>query len=149
MGAVKVKRVVMNTNVLVSALLFGGVPGKLVVLWKEGAIQPLASKDIIEEYLRVLSYPKFSLTVMEIDYLFTWEILPWFEVISVKTGAPFVPDDPSDDTFLWCALQGKAEAIISGDEHLLSLGSSPVPVLTVHKYLKELGKSQRGKGLYS
>lgn len=142
MGAVKVKRVVMDTNVLVSALLFGGVPGKLVTLWKEETIQPLSSKDIIEEYLHVLSYPKFSLTESEIDYLFTREILPWFAVISVKTGAPFVPHDPSDNKFLWCALQGKAEAIISGDEHLLSLASSPIPVLTVHKFLKELGKSQ-------
>ena len=139
----------MDTNVLVSALLFGGVPGELVTLWKEGATQPLASKEIIEECLRVFSCPKFSLTQLEIDYLFTWELLPWFEVITVKTGAPFVPHDPSDNKFLWCALEGKADAIISGDEHLLSLPSSPVPVLTVHNYLKELGKSRKDQGPHS
>ena len=132
------KRVVMDTNVLVSALLFGGVPGKLVTLWKEDTVHPLCSKEIIEEYLRVLSYPKFNLTESEINYLFTREILPWFEVISVKTGSSLLPHDPSGNKFLWCALRGKAEAIISGDEHLLSLTSSPIPVLTVYRFLKGL-----------
>lgn len=132
----------MDTNVLVSALLFGGVPGRLVTLWKKGAIHPLCSRDIVEEYLRVLSYPKFGLTESEIDYLFKREILPWFEVIPVKKGPQFVLHDPSDNKFLWCAHQGKAEAIISGDEHLLSLASSPVPVLTVHEFIEELKQSQ-------
>jgi putative PIN family toxin of toxin-antitoxin system len=81
-----VKRVVIDTNVLVSALLFGGDPGELITLWKEHYIQPLTSKEIMEEYLRVLAYPKFRLTEKEIEYLFTQEILPYFEVITVKSG---------------------------------------------------------------
>ena len=137
MGAVKkVKRVVVDTNVVVSALLFGGDPGTLITLWKEGTIQPLCSKEIIEEYLRVLSYPKFRLTESEIDYLLTREILPWFEVISVTEGEEFVLQDLSDNKFFWCALQGGAEGIISGNEHLLTFSSSPVPVLSVHKFLE-------------
>jgi predicted nucleic acid-binding protein len=44
--------------------------------------------------------------------------------------------DPSDDKFIWCALQGRAEMIVSGDNHLLTLASSPVPVVTVSAFLE-------------
>lgn len=77
----------------------------------------------MQEYLRVLAYPKFRLTEEEIEYIFSQEVLPWFEVIMVKLGQPFAIDDPSDDKFIWCALEGRAEAIISSDHHLLKLSS--------------------------
>ena len=124
------KRVVIDTNALVFALLFGGHPGELITLWKERRIQPLSSRDIMEEYLRVLAYPKFCLSEEEIEYIFSQEVLPWFEVIMVQPGQPFVFDDPSDDKFIWCALEGRAEAIISSDQHLVRLSSCPVPIFT-------------------
>lgn len=136
MGAVKIRKVVIDTNVVVSGLLFGGVPGEIVDLWKKGKIQPLCSGQIFEEYLRVLAYSKFALTESEIDYLLAQEILPWFDVVQVSDGRAYVKADPSDDKFIWCALAGKADAIISGDEHLLTLPSCPVPVLSVPKFLK-------------
>jgi putative PIN family toxin of toxin-antitoxin system len=130
-----VKRVVIDTNVLVSALLFGRDPGELITLWKENRIQPLSSKEIMGEYLRVLAYPKFRLTEEEIEYLFSHEVLPYFEVITVQSGQPFVIENPSDDKFIWCALEGGAEAIISSDQHLLSLRSCPVPILSPSEFL--------------
>ena len=136
MGTAEVKRVVIDTNVLVSALLFGGVPGKLIPLWKEGHILPLYSKEIIEEYLRVLAYPKFKLTEKEIDFILSREILPWFDVVTVTAGRPFVKNDPQDDMFIWCAVAGKADTLVSGDVHLLKLKRSPVPILPVSKFLK-------------
>jgi len=132
-----VKKVVIETNVLVSGLLFGGHPGELITLWKERRIQPLSSRDIMQEYLRVLAYPKFRLTEEEIEYIFSQEVLPWFEVIMVKPGQPFVIDDPSDDKFIWCALEGRAEAIISSDHHLLKLISCPVPIFSPSEFLRE------------
>lgn len=130
------KRVVIDTNVVVSGLLFGGIPGEFVTLWKRGQIRPLCSREIIEEYLKVLVYPKFSLSESEIDFILTNEILPWFEVITVKAGMPFVKADPSDDKFIWCALAGKAKAIISGDDHLVALDCSPIPILTATEFLR-------------
>ena len=53
MGALKV---VIDTNVVISALLFGGAPGKLVAFWQQGIIRPAASKEIVDEYLCVLTY---------------------------------------------------------------------------------------------
>jgi putative PIN family toxin of toxin-antitoxin system len=135
MGPQKINKVVLDTNVLVSALLFKGVPGKLIECWKQGQIIPLASRDIIDEFIRVLSYPKFKLTEEEISFLLHKEILPWFEVITVKKHKPYVVADPDDDKFIWCALAGSADYIISGDEHLLNLNSSPVKVLSPSQFL--------------
>ena len=90
------KRIVVDTNVLVSGLLFDGKPGELIKLWKEGRIVPLCSKEIVREYLRVLAYPKFELSESDIDFLLAHEILPYFEVLTVPPGKPFVTMDPSE-----------------------------------------------------
>ena len=132
------KRVVIDTNVVVSALLFGGAPGNLIPLWNGGRIRPLCSKGIIEEYLRVLAYPKFRLTEKEIDFILSREILHWFEVVAVQGGRRFVNKDSEDDKFIWCAVEGKAEAIVSGDDHLLKLKGSSVPVLSISAFLKTI-----------
>ena len=132
------KKIVVDTNVLVSGLLFDGKPGELIKLWKEGLIVPLCSKEIVREYLRVLAYPKFQLSESEIDFLLAHEILPYFEVLTVTPGKPFVPMDPSDDKFIWCAIEGRADVIVSGDEHLLNLIPSPVPVTTVTRFIETI-----------
>jgi len=128
----------VDTNVVVNGLLFDGKPGELVKLWKKGQVVPLCSKEIVKEYLRVLAYPKFQLSESEIDFLLTLEILPYFEVLTVKPGRPFVTMDPSDDKFIWCAIEGHAEVIVSGDEHLLNLLPSPVPVFTVTQFMEAI-----------
>jgi len=137
----KVKPVVIDTNVLVSALLFGGVPGELIPFWKERIIQPKASKDIVDEYIRVVAYPKFELSEEEINFLLHYEILPYFEIIKIKAGPILVAKDPSDDKFIRCAQAAGARIIISGDQHLLKLRShrqirilSPSEVLDLLKH---------------
>ena len=120
MGAVKVA---VDTNVLISALLFGGAPGKLVSLWQTNAIKPFASKEIVDEYLRGLTYPKFKLSEEEINFLLYQEILPFFDVIDARRGPQIIKKDPHDDKFIRCALAAEAIYIISGDRHLLALKS--------------------------
>ena len=117
MGALEVTRVVLDTNVLVSGLLFGGTPGKLLDLWKTGRIRPVMSRETVDELLRVLACPRFGLTEEEIHYLLYVEVLPHAEMTKVRPGPPVV----SEDMFLRCALAGRAEFIISGDRHLLNL----------------------------
>ncbi len=138
MGQGKVIRVVLDTNVVVSALLFAGAPGELVGLWKRGLIRPLLSREILDEYLRVLAYPKFQLTEEEIRFLLFREILPWFEVVEVTDHSLYVPEDPEDDKFLRCAVSGRADFLVSGDQHLLSLPRPPVPVLSVREFLRHI-----------
>ena len=139
MGKIKVVPVVIDTNVVVSALLFGGVPGEIVNLWKTGIIQPKASKEIVDEYIRVLAYPKFDLTEEEINFLLYHEILVYFDVVTVKTRQKIVKDDPSDDKFIRCAQAAKARIIISGDQHLLKLKSyGNINIVTPAQFLKEI-----------
>ena len=118
------KKVVIDTNVVISGLLFNGVPGKIVSLWRKRQILPFVSKAIIQEYLRVLSYPKFKLNNQEIEYLLYHEILPFFELTETCAELSIVSRDPSDDMFIHCALAQSIETIISGDAHLLDLGKS-------------------------
>lgn len=131
-------KVVIDTNVLICGLLFGGIPGRLISLWKGQHIQPLASKEIIDEYLRVLAYPKFQLSPAEIEHLLFQEILPWFEIIDVSTGPNLIAEDSSDDKFIWCAEAGGAEIIISGDQHLLAYQTEKIIVLRPVEFLKRL-----------
>ena len=137
-------RVVLDTNAVISALLFSGVSSKLVSLWQNGLITPLLSREILDEYLRVLSYPKFQLSDEEIKELIQEEILPFAEVVKPKRRWRVVRRDPSDNKFLECAVAGRASVIISGDKDLLSLGSfrririqSPAQFLADHPDLRK------------
>jgi putative PIN family toxin of toxin-antitoxin system len=98
----------------------------------------------LDEYLRVLSYPKFALSEEEIKELIQEEILPFAEVVKPKRRLRVVRRDPSDDKFLECAVAGKASLIISGDKDLLSLGryrqiriQSPAQFFADHPDLRE------------
>ena len=115
-------RVVLDTNAVISALLFSGSSSKLVSLWQKGLITALLSRQILDEYLRVLTYPKFKLSPEEIKELIQEEILPYAEVFKPKRRLRVVHRDPSDNKFIECAVAGKARVIISGDKDLLSLG---------------------------
>ncbi|GAB6057257.1 putative toxin-antitoxin system toxin component, PIN family [Desulfonatronum parangueonense] len=130
-------KIVVDTNVLVSALLFGGKAGRIIGLWKSEAIHPLVSEAIVSEYLRVLAYPKFQLARSEIRHLLDHEILPWFKPLVVTPGERFIPNDPEDDKFIWCASQGKAKLIVSGDPHLLDCVRTPVPVISLADLLQQ------------
>ena len=136
MGEIKEIRVVIDTNVTVFSVLFGGIPGELIPLWKSARIMPLASKEIIDEYIKVLTYPKFELSEAEINYILYNEILPYFDIINIKHSPIIIKDDLSDDKFIHCAKAGKVGVIISGDQHLLSLKTyQKIKILTPAEFL--------------
>ena len=146
MGAVKTIPVVIDTNVLVSRLLFCGKPGEFVELWKNRRIQPYISKAMVDELVRVLAYPKFQLTADEIDYLLYSEILPYFEVTTTRDGPIVVKVDPQDDIFLRCAEAAEAKFVVTGDRHLLSLKTyRKISILTPAQFLVkyEKGRAKR------
>jgi putative PIN family toxin of toxin-antitoxin system len=117
----KVKRVVLDTNVLVSALLFRGELSKIVGLWEKGEIVPVISKETFNELRTALGYPKFSLTQEERDSIIENEILPYFEIVEVVKEVKGVCRDPEDDKFISCALSASADWIVSGDKDLFDL----------------------------
>ncbi|MBI5529513.1 MAG: putative toxin-antitoxin system toxin component, PIN family [Deltaproteobacteria bacterium] len=114
-------RVVVDTNVVVSALLFPGLTAGIRELWKSGAFTMLASGEMFAEYVRVLAYPKFALAENEVRALLDNEVVPF--ITPVKPGSKFPPTcrDPDDDKFLACAAAGRADFIVTGDDDLLVL----------------------------
>ena len=121
MGKKKLK-VVLDTNVLVSALLFKGELSKLLLPLKQGVFILLFSEETLKEFIKVLHYPKFALTKEEIDYLLQSEILPYSKI--VETNFKFNKDicrDKDDQKFLELAISGRADYIVSGDKDLLDL----------------------------
>jgi uncharacterized protein len=136
-GGLACPRIVLDTNVLISALLFSGPPNRLVTLWQEGRIVLLVSKDVLVEYFRVLSYPKFGLTQAEIKELIAENVLPYAETVTIGTHPPDISEDPADDKFLFLADDGRARYIVSGDKHLLSLEKyRGIEILPVRNFLE-------------
>ncbi len=125
-------RLVLDTNVLLSALLFhAGALSWLRLAWQSETILPLASRETTAELIRVLAYPKFRLTDDERDDLLA-DYLPWCETV-VVANPPEVPEcrDLFDRAFLELALAAKAEALVTGDKDLLVLAEAfSVPILT-------------------
>lgn len=132
-------RVVLDTNTLISALLFSGTASRLVPLWQSRRITVLVSKEILQEYLRVLAYPKFQLGDHEIRALVEEELLPFAETIRVRRRLAVVRRDPEDDKFPECAVAGRAEYLVTGDRDLRELGSyRGITILTVGEFLERM-----------
>lgn len=138
-------RVVLDTNVLVSALLFqAGAFSWLRSAWRSGNLIPLVSRETTAELMRVLAYPKFALGVDDQQDLLD-DYLPFCETVSV-TGAFDIPNcrDPFDRPFLELAIAGNADALVTGDSDILILADDfRIPVLTPaafrqSRFLKEV-----------
>lgn len=128
----KALKVVLDTNVLVSALLFNGRAAALVGLWKSGRIVPVFTKETFDEFRLVLSYPKFKLTRSEIAAIIQEEVLPYFEVIETGPAVHGVCTDADDDKFITCALSSSARFLVSGDHDLCAVGKyKSVEVITL------------------
>jgi putative PIN family toxin of toxin-antitoxin system len=141
-----VPRVVLDTNVVLSALVFSGGPtARLRLAWQAGRLLPLVSTATAQELMRVLAYPKFKLDAQEQQELLA-DYLPWAEAVAVSEPPPRVPDcrDPHDLPFLHLAVAGSADALVSGDGDLLALaqpGTRPrlrFKLLTVQAFLDSL-----------
>ena len=121
-------RVVLDTNVAVSAILFEG--GRLTWIreaWTSGRIRPLVDRPCLAELLRVLAYPKFDLNEAEIRVLLG-SYLPHVETVEVSERARGLPRcrDIDDRKFLELAARGRAEVLVTGDVALLDLAGRVV-----------------------
>lgn len=138
-------RVVLDTNILISAFLWQGAPKDVFMLAEKGGAIICVSGETIDEFERILSYPKFAERLARLgktpadvidELLGAVEYYP-----SHSFPAPQIRDDPADDIFLACALAADADFIISGDEHLLALKSfQNIPILTPRQFLNQLKK---------
>lgn len=130
-------KVVLDTNILVSALLIrDSIPARILRAVWDGQLQLQlqlqSSAPLQKELLRVLEYPKIRkrLLAASIDIHQYLELLPFFvtEVVPDKASAP-VPRDPADRMVLATLIAGSADWLITGDEDLLVLADQ-FPILT-------------------
>jgi len=123
-------RVVLDTNVLVSALLFEN--GRLAWLrrsWQAGVIRPVLVESSARELIRVLGYPKFQLTPPDINRLLG-DVLPWCDTHAGPIEpAQHLIRDPKDQVFLDLALAAGVPVLVSGDADLLALKNTLTPLL--------------------
>ena len=134
-------RVVLDTNVVVSALVF--TYGRSVALreaWQGGRCEPLVSKATLNELIRVLGYPKFKLIADEQRELLS-DYLPYCRTVTIPAKPPKTPPcrDPFDLPFLQLAIVGKAEVLVTGDQDLLGIeGKLTCPIVTLEAFLATL-----------
>ena len=117
-------RLVLDTNTVVSGLFWGGLPGQLLDAARAGKVELYTSPALLGELARVLRRRKFSTRVERLSASVDELIEGYGELAQfVRPAAisPVVLADPEDDHVLACALAAKADFIVSGDAHLLSL----------------------------
>jgi putative PIN family toxin of toxin-antitoxin system len=132
-------RLVLDTNVLVSGIFFGGIPGRILAAWSVGEIDLVLSPDILEEYRRVGAdlalrhaeraaalEPVLGLVAMNATIV---DAPPLSEQVSV---------DPADDMFLAAALASRTGLVVSGDAHLLQVsGWRGITILTPRQFVDQ------------
>lgn len=130
-------RVVLDTNCLVSALIFSRSRfAWLREAWQAKRFIALASRDTVSALLRVLAYPKFKLTREEQETLLA-EFLPFVETVKVETTPQGLPEirDTDDAMFLALAAVAQADALVSGDGDIQAVRLLfHIPILTVAEF---------------
>jgi putative PIN family toxin of toxin-antitoxin system len=116
----KPRRVVLDSNIFISAFLFGGLPERVISYAIEGAVQCFISPAMLDEIRGVLQRRKFGLSA-EQALAIVEEIHAMCRVVAPKGRINAVAADPDDNRVLECAIAAEADAIVSGDSHLLML----------------------------
>jgi len=131
-------RVVADTNVIISALQFGGLPGKFLDLVYQRSFtlvtSPILLDELDEKLRRKFHTPDADAATLrrKLESVAT--------VVSPSLVLAVVPDDPDDNRVLECAVAGNTHYVVSGDRHLLRLGSyADIPICNVRRFLEGIG----------
>jgi putative PIN family toxin of toxin-antitoxin system len=135
-------RVVLDTNIILSALIFAhGRVSWIRHAWQAGQIVPVVCKETAAELLRALAYPKFKLSVTEQEELLA-DFLPYVETTAIPDAPLGLPAcrDPRDQVFLILARSAQVDALVTGDADLLALRDdfSP-PIITADELKAKVG----------
>ncbi len=131
-------RVVLDTNVLMSGLLFGGMPGRIVEAWRRGRIEVVLTPAVLTEHERVAEalskrYPEVAITAL-------LRILASLATrVDDRDLSEPVCADPDNDKFLACALSGHATLVVSGEKALIAAsGYRGIAVVTPRAFMDSL-----------
>lgn len=135
-------RFVLDTNVLVSAILWRGIPGRLMELAGEKEIDLYTSRALLAELREVLHRRKFTKPIHATGFTAA-EIVKHYQRlahrITVHQLTQQISRDADDDQVLACALAAKADFIVSGDKDLLTLKVfREIPIVTVAEAIRAI-----------
>ena len=132
-------RIVLDTNVLISALLFGGNPQTVLEIAIMGQISLVLSREILNEFEDVLCGKKFAYPP-EIARNIVRELEAVSELVFPTRKIAAVKADPYDNLILECAVKAGVDYVVSGDNHLLELRRfEGIPILSPAQFLKVVG----------
>lgn len=136
-------RVVIDTNVLVSAFLNRGTSRKLLVKLLE-THSGVLSASLLAELADVLSRQKFGAETERVNQ-FISILIRRATVVPITSNLNVVMEDPDDDAVLNTAISGKADYIVSGDKHLLKIGNyKEIQIISINEFTQIL-KDRMGK----
>ena len=132
-------RIVIDTNVWVSGLLWQGIPWELLRLAEAGKVTLCTTPGILSELADVLAYERIQSRLGQLG-LTSAELIGYAmnlaSVFEAPEGDAIVLADPDDDQSLRCAQVSEARYVISGDHHLLDLGThAGIPIITAHDFM--------------
>ena len=132
-------RVVLDTNIIVSGIYFGGIPGRIVDAWLDVEFTACMSPSIYEEYLKVIDRfgRKGASPIVQRDWP---TLLPeiCYMISDQKLSHP-ISRDPSDDKFIACALSAKASYLVTGDLDLKAVVPQPgIKIVSPEEFLNIL-----------
>jgi len=146
----KPTKIVLDTNVSISALLWTGIPHQLLKLAEQGFVRCYATVEMLNELEEVLRRDKFANRIKKLDTSIEelmFGVINLVEIVKtddkIKLEPYELPTDKDDIVFLQCAIAVEAHYIISGNDHLLTLenvrGSAIVlPTIFYQKFQSEL-----------
>ena len=139
-------RLVLDTNIVASGLLWDGTPARLIDAAQTGAIEIYTSRILLAELTRILKRAKFAKVIAASGVGIDGLVLGYAELATPVEPVPIPPTilalaDPDDDHVLACALAADAELIVSGDQHLLGLGAfKDIEIITAAQALERIVK---------
>jgi putative PIN family toxin of toxin-antitoxin system len=138
--------VVLDTNVLISAMLFGGPPREILEMIVAGAVDCSLSLPILDELTEVLQRPKFGFSSQQ-AMIVVEEFSALCSIVSPSERICVISADPDDDRILECALEAQADIIVSGDAHLLGLGRHKgIRILSPSEFLRMMREGTPSPG---
>ncbi len=138
-------RLVLDTNIVASGLLWNGTPARLIEAAQTDEVELCTSRILLAELTRILQRAKFIKAISATGLSIHDLVMGYVELATLVTPMPISPTilrDPDDDHVLACALAADADLIVSGDKHLLEIKSyQNIPIITAAEAVRRLAES--------
>ena len=136
-------RIVIDTNIWISGLLWSGAPWQLLRLAELSQITICMSPPMLQELRQVLAYPLLQPRIEQLGFnqadliAYVLNLTSLFQIEPIFE-TPIVTADPNDDMFLVCAITAQAKYVVSGDRHLLDLANyENIPIIFIQNFFQQ------------